>query len=138
MKIKFLIGGLAALLASVAVASAFYVGYNPLTAQTGVTGVPVATGTMPAASGCSYTAEVGGSSVVQITAGATACTLTLTMPVGQNGSVNAAPTGVFCVFVDETHPADTISQASHTTTSCTSSAATVSIGDLILVEINEF
>ncbi len=147
MKAKILIGGLAALFATVALASAFYVGYNPLTGQTGVVGVPVATGTMPtlnAGTSCGTLAtvqasELGGSGTVSFVANATTCTLSLTMPLGQGATAaSPAPNGVFCVFIDETHPADIISQASHTTTTCTSSAATVVSGDTILVEINEF
>lgn len=148
MKFKFektLLALGAVLLASVAMAAAFYVGYNPTTNQTGVNGIPVATGTMPllgASTSCGTTATVqasmvGGSSVFQVTAGATTCTLQVNVPVGANGVSNPAPNGVYCVFTNETHPAN-IAQASHTTTSCTSTAATVTLADNILVEVNAY
>jgi hypothetical protein len=130
---KMLIGLLAGLglVATLAIAQSNYVGWNPATGLTGVLGVPVATGPLPTVTGCSQSAVVGGGSVVQVTAGATSCTLTVTIPA-------AAPNGVFCVFIDETHPADLMAQASHTTATCVSSTGTVTSGDKILVEINAF
>jgi hypothetical protein len=111
-----------------------YYGFNPVTGLNGVQGVPVAGGVVPALSGTCGTipAGVGGAGTFSVTtAGVTTCTLIVTLP-------SAAPHGFFCVFIDETHPADVIAQASHTSTTCTSSAATITAGDTILVEINGF
>jgi len=129
---KKLIGLALGLFATAALAVAYY-GYNPVTGLSGVQGVPVALGVTPAVTGTCGTigTPVGGAGTFTVAGTATTCTLTVTLP-------SAAPNGFFCVFIDETHPADIISQASHTATSCTSSAATVTAADAILVEVNGF
>jgi hypothetical protein len=144
LSLKKIAAGLAGLLIAGVAASAVYYGYNPNTGLNGVPGLTVAGGTTPAVTGTCGTipAPVGGAAVFSVTtAGVTSCTLTVTYSVPSNalaGSSAAVPNGLFCVYVDETHPADTISQASHTTTSSTSSTATISAGDVILVECNGF
>lgn len=123
-----------------------YIGYNPTTNLFGTSGVPFAVGPMPVLSGgtCGTLAtvqasETGGSSVVQFASNSTACTLTLTTAtISPATAPAAAPNGLFCVAVDETHPADVGSQSAHTTTSCTVVFAATTSGDLILVEINGF
>lgn len=118
---------------TIAVAQTAYSGFNPLTGLNGVLGIPVALGTSPVITGstCGTLTKVGGAAVFTVAGTATTCTIVVTMPA-------AAPNGYFCVFIDETHPADIITQASHTGTSCTSSAATVTAADVILVEVNGF
>jgi hypothetical protein len=117
-----------------------YVGLNPVTGQVGQPAITVNTGVIPTLdttnTSCGTTATVqasavGGAATFQVTANATTCTLSVDFQT-------QSPNGYFCVFVDETHPADAISQASHTTSSCTSSSATVTSGDKILVEVNGF
>lgn len=143
---KSFVFGLLLAVAGVAGAAAFYVGFSPSTNLAGVPGVPVATGVMPviSGSGCGTLAtvqasEVGGASVVQFTSNSTACTVTLTTAtISPATSAAAAPNGLFCVAVDETHPADVGSQSAHTTTSCTIAFAATTSGDNILVEINGF
>lgn len=118
-----------------------YVGYNPVTNTNGAQGLAISLGALPtlgASTSCGTTATVaasmvGGTSVFQFTANATTCTVQIVYPTAA-----AAPNGIYCVFADETTPADTMKQASHTTTSCTSSASTVVSGDKILVEVNGF
>jgi hypothetical protein len=122
-------------LSTVAVAQVYY-GFNPTTGLNTAQGVPVAAGKLPVVTGTCGTipAPVGGAGVFQVTtAGVTTCTLIVTLP-------SAAPNGVYCVFVDETTAADAnnMHQASHTSTSCTSNAATIVAGDNILVEVNGF
>jgi len=143
MKSKILAGLAGLLVASVATAAVYY-GFNPNTGLNGVQGLTVAGGSTPTVTGTCGTipAPLGGAAVFQITtAGVTSCQLTVTYSVPANalaGSSAAAPNGVFCVYADETHPADTISQASHTTTSSSSSTATITAGDVILVECNGY
>lgn len=123
------------LLGGLVLASTFYVGYNPVTGMSGAQGIPVSVGTPPTTSGTCGTlgATTGGQAVfTQATAAVTTCTLTVTIP-----TASAAPNGLYCVFVDETN-VHAIYQASHTSTTCTSNAATITAGDTILVEINGF
>lgn len=118
-----------------------YIGFNPVTNVNGQVGLPLSTGPLPAlgaSTSCGTTATVaasmvGGTGVFQLTANATTCTIQVVYP-----AASAAPNGVYCVFADETTPADSPKQASHTTTSCTSNAQTVVSGDKILVEVNTF
>jgi hypothetical protein len=136
----WLIGiGIAAGLTAGLAISQTYTGFNPITGLNGQVGLPVAVGSPPTVTGCSQTGVVGGGGTFQVTAGATSCTLTVTLNAASTSAYTAAaPNGLFCVYTDETHPSDTISQASHTTTTSVSSAATVSVGDKILVECNGF
>jgi hypothetical protein len=148
MKISFkkIAAGLAGLLIAGVAASAVYYGYNPNTGLNGVPGLTVAGGPSPAVTGTCGTipAPVGGAAVFQVTtAGVTTCTLTVTYTVPATalaGSSAAAPNGLFCVFTDETTAADAnnMHQASHTTTSVTTNAATIVAGDNILVECNGY
>lgn len=154
-KFRSLIFGVLLAVAGVAGASAFYVGFDPTTNLSGFPGIPVATGQMPTLSGAGcgtlatvQASEVGGGGIVQFTANATTCTITLTVPIvprppvtvafGVPASPTPVPNGLFCVPVDETHVATAASQTAHTTTSCTVSLTGVTSGDLILVEINGF
>ncbi len=145
---KFLIGLAAGLLLAVAgvasatyVAAAYsqYVGFNAITNQTGVIGQTVSLGTIPSldttTTSCGTTSTVqasglGGSSVIQFTAGATSCTLKLNFPT-------KAPNGYFCVVSDETTPADTVKQSAHDASSCTVTGTVVS-ADKLLIEVNGF
>lgn len=144
--------GLVLLLASVCgVAMAdFYTGYNPLTLLNGTPGLPVAIGPVPvlSGSGCGTLAsvqatQVGGLAVSQFASQSTACTLTVTLPAvavasGGTGAAAPAPNGLFCVAIDETHPANIYTQTAHTTTSCTIVFAATTSADKILLEINGF
>lgn len=125
-------------LGAVAVAQAIYTGFNPVTQLNGVQGVPVSLGPIPvlgAATACGTTATVqasgvGGTGIVQYTAGATSCTLVVNIPT-------AVTNGVYCVAADETTSANLLKQTAHTTSSCTLTG-TVAVSDKILVEINAF
>jgi hypothetical protein len=124
--------------------SSLYSGLNLATNQNGVIGIPVAMGTVPTLSGAGcgtlatvQASQIGGTSLTQFAANATTCTITLTLPA-VNGVITAAPHGLFCVAVDETHVATAASQTAHTTTSCTVSLTGVTSADLILVELNAF
>ena len=127
---------LSGLLVAAVASAVVYYGFNPTTGLNTQQGVPVAAGVVPSLSGTCGTipAGVGGAGVFTVaTAGVTTCTLTVTIPTASNN-------GVFCVFVDETTAADAnnMHQASHTASSCTSNAATIVAGDVILVEVNGF
>lgn len=133
-KLGFAVVGVA--VASLAYGAAFYVGFNPLTNMNGQQGIPVSVGTPPPVTGTCGTigAVTGGSAVFQVqTAAVTTCTLIVTIP-----AASAAPTGLYCVFTDETSPAHPITQASHSTTTCSSNAATIVASDVILVEVNAY
>jgi hypothetical protein len=135
-------------LGTVAVAQTLYYGWNPSTGFETFHGFPLAGGTVPTlgtATACGTTATVqasavGGSSVVQFTAGATSCTLVLTLPTVVTASSTVspvAPNGIYCVAADETTSADSMKQTAHTTNSCTLTG-TVVVGDKIIVEINAY
>jgi hypothetical protein len=138
---KAFAAGLGLLFASV-LSAAVYFGFNPVTALNTSNGVPVSAGVLPVVTGTCGTipAPVGGSGVFQITTAAvTTCTLIITLPIVPPATAPApTPNGVFCVFIDETTGTHIMTQASHTTTSCTSGATTITAGDNILVEINGF
>jgi hypothetical protein len=135
--------GLGLLLAGVLSAAVYY-GFNPVTGLNTANGVNVSAGPVPVVTGTCGTIPVGvgGSSVFTVlTAGVTACTLTVTLPIIAPATVPApSNNGIFCIFVDETTQADAnnMHQASHTTTSCTSNAAVIVAGDLILVEVQGY
>lgn len=106
---------------------AVYFGWNPSTGLETTHGTDVSGGPPPVVSGTcgTFGTQLGGASVGEVIAGAvTTCTITLTFP-------SAAPTGWMCQFQDLTTPADSVKQASYTTTSCTSTAATIVASDKI-------
>lgn len=133
------------LIASAALAVTYY-GFNPNTGLNTQNGLTVAGGAPPAVTGTCGTipAPIGGSSTFQVnTAGVTTCTLTVTYSPpagGLAGSSAASPNGLYCVFIDETTPADAnnMHQALHTQTYVTTNAATIVAGDIILVECNGY
>jgi len=85
---------------------------------------PTSVGTKFTASGCSNTATVGGATAGEYASGTTGtCTVLLTLPT--------APNGWSCVGADITTPADTVTQTTRSTTSCTLSGTTTS-GDTIV------
>lgn len=123
---RVLVGLFTALFCTAALAAVYY-GYNPSTGLETFHGSLISQGTVPVVSGTCGTrgATTGGASVGTIVSGAvTTCTTTLTFP-------SAAPNGWICRFADLTTPADAVTQASSTTTSCTSSAATIVSGDTL-------
>lgn len=119
---------------ALATASAYY-GWNPLTGLEVTHGVLVDGGTTaPVISGTCGTrgTVVAAAAHGTVVAGAvTTCTTTLTF-------ATAAPNGYLCGFKDLTTPADSIPQASFTTTSCTSTAATIVSGDTIAFSAEGF
>ena len=135
-----LVGGLAI------AANTYYAGFNPATNQTGVNGILVAGGPVPAVTGTCGTigAVVGGTFKGTITtAGVTSCALTLTLPTpsfvvssGNNDGKNAvnsaaAPNGLSCALKDITHPAAAAIYASApTTTACSFATQTITAGDV--------
>jgi hypothetical protein len=127
--VKKLLTFVAALVVCTAAYAATYYGWNPATNLETTHGVQIDGGTvLPVITGACGTrsAQLGGADTGQFTAGAvTTCTTTLTF-------LGAAPNGYFCFFQDLTTPADTIRQASYTTTSCTSQAATIVSGDVVM------
>ena len=140
---RFLIGLLIGVcgVASAYVAAAYtqYVGFNPVTNQSGILGQTISIGTIPTldttTTTCGTTSTVqasavGGSSVFQVTAGATTCTLKVNFPT-------QAANGYFCVVSDETTPADTVRQSAHDASSCTVTGTVVS-ADKLLIEVNGF
>lgn len=116
--------------ATVAVAATYW-GYNPTTGLETFHGARVDGGTVqPVVSGTCGTrgAQVGGAFAGTSVAGAvTTCTMVLTF-------ASAAPNGWDCHFKDLTTTTDTLPQASFTTTSCTSTAATIVSGDTIMYD----
>jgi hypothetical protein len=140
---RFLMGFLAAAcgvaMAYTAATYTQYVGFNSATNQTGILGQAVSIGSIPSldttTTSCGTTATVqasavGGSSVFQLTAGATSCTLKVNFPT-------QAANGYFCVAADETTPADTMKQSAHDASSCTLTG-TVVVSDHVLIEVNGF
>lgn len=137
--------GLAAGLA--VAANSFYAGFQPQAVQTGIVGTIVSGGPVPtsgASTSCGTLGAItGGTSAGTIvTAAVTTCTVQLVLPVsslvvssGNNDGLNATnssavPNKVICLFIDLTHPA-IYGSASATTTSCTSSALTITAGDTL-------
>ena len=125
--VRGLLAGLAFMAGLALAASAPYFGYNPSTGLEALHGSLISGGTSPVVSGTCGTrgATTGGAFAGTVVSGAvTTCTTTLTFPA-------AAPSGWQCRFTDLTTPADVIPQASSTTTSCTSTAATIVSGDTV-------
>jgi hypothetical protein len=125
---RFLLA-LTALIAMSAFGAASYFGWNPATGGEALHGVLIDGGAVagPVVSGSCGTRGtiVSGAFTGTIVGGAvTTCTTVLTFAV-------AAPNGYHCEFEDLTTPADHIGQASSTTTSCSSNAATVVSGDTV-------
>ena len=123
----------AAFVVSVALAAAVaytaYSGLNPLTGLYGLNGTLFATDTgglnAPVVSGSCGTrgAQVGVSSSGSVISGAvTTCTTTLTFPY-------AAPNYYECWFKDDTTPADALAEATPTSSTCGTGAATIVSGD---------
>lgn len=110
--------------------SSIYFGYNPSTGLETTHGADVSGGVLPVVTGSggcgTLGAVVGGASAGSVTIGtfATSCTLTFTFP-------SAAPNGWICIFNDLTTPADSVKQATSSTTTCVTTAATVVTGDAI-------
>lgn len=96
----------------------------------------VAAGTGPnivvsGSGGCGTLANAkGGATAGQVTTGifSVSCTLTLTMPT-------AAPNGYRCLFNDLTTPANSVPQATTSTTTCVTTAATVVTGDVVQFQV---
>lgn len=128
-KMRSFLAGLAiglGLISAVALADVYY-GWNPNTGLESFHGSFVSLGTKPVVTGTCGTlgAVTAGATAGQVVAGAvTTCTIVITFP-------SASPTGWICKFTDLTTPADPITQASTTTTSCTSSVSTIVSGDTI-------
>lgn len=126
---KKILGLLIGLLVATAALAIDY-GWNPVTGLEAFHGALVSQGTLPTISGTggcgTLTAKTGGPSSGTVTIGtfATSCTLTLTFPT-------AAPNGWNCTFGDLTTPADAVPQATSTTTTCVTTAATMVTGDTI-------
>lgn len=119
---------LVTLFAALPASAAPYYGWNPATGLETTHGALVDAGVAPVVTGtCGTIGTVTAGAVNgKIVAGAvTTCTLTLTFPA-------AAPNGWVCFFGDQTTPADTVRQASSTTTSCTTSASTIVASDVII------
>jgi hypothetical protein len=129
-KIRSSILGFAAgllLVAGLASAAAIDYGWNPTTGLEAFHGALVTQGTAPVVSGsCGTRGTItAGPNAGSIVSGAvTTCTTTLTFP-------SAAPNGWNCVFNNRTTPADIVTEASTTTTSCTTVAATIVSGDVL-------
>jgi hypothetical protein len=145
---KFLLGLTAGLLAvtglalATATTGASYFGWNPSngleathgTPQDGAASLLVLGGTC----GGSYTINAEGAFTFDVTAGSTAttCPLTVKLPVpsptvANGGTQGAAAYKVYCVAIDVTTPADTVTWASSTTTTATL-AGTVAHGDEVI------
>jgi hypothetical protein len=114
-----------------------YFGWNPSTGLEVVHGSLVSGGVSPVVTGSTgcgtLTAKAGGASTGTVTIGtfATSCVITITFP-------SAAPNGWVCGFKDLTTPADSVTQASTSTTACASSAATMVTGDKLLYDAHGF
>jgi hypothetical protein len=105
----------------------------PSTGNTGNLGIPtqpwatvvsdafISGGSPAGLSGCSFAANIGGSSAGQFKSGTSACNVVITLPT--------APNGWTCTGQDITHPA-TFTQTATGTASCTISATTAS-GDVV-------
>ena len=132
---KKILSFVAAMLVATAAVAATYYGWNPVSNLETTHGALVDGGTVqPVVSGTCGTRGtiVGGAHALDITSGAvTTCTTTLTF-------ASAAPNGWNCRFDDLTTPASTVKQASYTTTSCTSQAATIVASDHLLVYAHGF
>lgn len=110
--------------------NAFF-GYNPSTGLFGVPGGQIALGASPtsgASTSCGTLGAItGGTTAGTVaTAAVTTCTLQLVFP-------SPAPNGWLCDITDLTHPAQE-TQAATTTTSCTTSAMTITAGDVLMFQ----
>lgn len=124
-------------------------GYSPTAGTEAFHGIFVSQGPAPAATlgtlaagtgpnivvtasgGCGTLTNIkGGATAGQLTIGtfSVSCTLTLTMPT-------AAPNGYKCLFNDLTTPADTVPQATSSTTTCVTTAATMVTGDTVQFQV---
>jgi hypothetical protein len=118
---------LVTLFAALPASAAPYYGWNPATGLETTHGALVDGGAPPVITGTCGTigAVTAGAVNGKVVAGAvTTCTLIVTF-------AGAAPNGWVCLFTDLTTPADTVRQASSTTTSCTTSASTIVASDVI-------
>ncbi len=127
-----LAGALLALAVGAGAANLSYFGWNPSTGLEGLHGFLAAGGTSPTVTGTAgcgtIVAPVGGSTAgsFQIGTFSVSCAITLTAPAG-----TVAPNGWLCRFNDLTTPADLIVEASTTTSTCVSNAATLVTGDTV-------
>ena len=123
---SFIVGLVVGLSLISAAALAVDYGWSPVTGLEAFHGAFVSQGVKPVVTGTcgTFGAQTGGATAGTVATGATTCTIILTFP-------SAAPNGWLCRFNDLTTPADLIVQASSTTTSCTSNAATVVSADVI-------
>ncbi len=120
-KVLALFGVVSALVfgfAGVASAQVYY-GYNPVTGLEVTHGADVSGGVLPVLSGCAtISASVGGATAGKFATSGTSCNLTITFP-------SAAPNGWACWASDLTTPADTVKEASTTTTTAVFAGTTV-------------
>lgn len=139
---KILLGLLLGVVCGVALATTYtatgtsnsgsvYFGNNPSTGQVGIPGQLLASGSLPvitsSSSNCgatTFTAKGGATAGTFTETTGTSCAFTLTFPT-------AAPNGWICEFRDITTPADTVTQASSTTTTCVTGSDTIASGDTI-------
>ncbi len=104
-----------------------YIGYNSVTGLNTTQGADVSFGTVPVITGCgTISAENGGPSAGSfLTTATTGCAVVLTF-------TGAAPHGWYCWVGDLTTVADTFTQASFTTTSCTFTSRTIVASDQLV------
>ena len=102
---------------------------NTFSVQVGITSGMFQSIGAQSVSGCTLSANSGGQSAGKFTAGATACTVTITLPASTNGWA--------CKAQDQTTVADAVNQTANTTTSATISG-TVAVSDVIVYQCMGF
>lgn len=104
-----------------------YTGYNPVSGLNSTLGADVSIGPVPVITGCgTISSELGGPTAGKfLTTATTGCAVVITFP-------GAAPNGWYCWVADLTTVADTFTQASFTTTSCTFTSRTIAASDQLV------